>query len=165
MKGMTVPALILLCALGPACVAVVDRDTSSGDVESERQAVMAADRAFDEETAARGVDGWVDWFAGDATMFPQQGKAVGHEAIREVMTPLFAKPGNRLAWRPTDAEVAASGDLAYTIGRWEMFVQDESGAEVSAGTGNYVTIWRKQDDGSWKVAVDIGNSDAREPAP
>ena len=27
------------------------------------------------------------------------------------------------------------------------------------GAGNYVTIWRRQGDGSWKVAVDIGNAD------
>ena len=60
---------------------------------------------------------------------------------------------------PTSAEVSASGDLAYTIGRWEVLTTDDSGSENSGGTGNYVTIWRRQADGSWKVAVDIGNND------
>ena len=148
----------LLCGLASGCAAA-ERSADAIDLAAEHQAVMAADRAFDKETAARGVDGWVDWFAEDGTMFPSTGKAVGHEAIREAMASTFAVPGNRLTWRPISAEVSASGDLAYTIGRWEMLVTDDSGMEKSAGTGNYVTIWRKQADGSWKVAVDIGNND------
>jgi len=31
--------------------------------------------------------------------------------------------------------------------------------------GKYATIWRKQTDGSWKVVVDIFNSDVEMPMP
>jgi ketosteroid isomerase-like protein len=61
-----------------------------------------------------------------------------------------------MTWRPTEGDIAASGDLGYTIGRWEF-----TGAEGSA-RGSYVTIWRRQPDGSWKVVVDIGDVDAPE---
>jgi ketosteroid isomerase-like protein len=45
-----------------------------------------------------------------------------------------------------------SSDLLGRDGRW-----------AADGSGNYVTIWRRQPDGSWKVAVDIGNQDAPPP--
>ena len=120
---------------------------------------MEADIAFDKATAERGLDGWVSWFAEDATLFPQQGIAAGRKAIREASAPLFADPRSRLTWRPTSAVVSGSGDLAYTLGRWEIIGTDATGEESAGGGGNYVTIWRRGQDGTWKVAVDIGNTD------
>jgi ketosteroid isomerase-like protein len=49
--------------------------------------------------------------------------------------------------------------VGYTIGRWES-VTSTAGRDSVRARGNYVTIWQKQRDGSWKVAVDIGNDDA-----
>ena len=54
------------------------------------------------------------------------------------------------------AEVSSSGDLGYTVGSFESYGLDESGAEVR-GQGLYVSIWRRQADGSWKVEMDLGN--------
>jgi hypothetical protein len=34
-----------------------------------------------------------------------------------------------------------------------------AGAESPAVTGNYITVWRKNDAGQWKGIVDIGNPD------
>jgi ketosteroid isomerase-like protein len=53
--------------------------------------------------------------------------------------------------------VAASRDLAYTVGTWQVS-KKENPEEVLA-TGKYVTVWRKQKDGSWKAVADIGNDD------
>ncbi len=41
--------------------------------------------------------------------------------------------------------------------------QGKDGAWTADGSGNYVTIWRRQGNGSWKVAVDIGNADPVAP--
>lgn len=57
---------------------------------------------------------------------------------------------------------AASGDLGCTIGRWASRALGKDGRWTVQGRGNYVTIWRRERDGSWKVAVDVGNAD---PAP
>jgi len=122
-------------------------------------ALRDADRAFAAATAQRGADGWASYFEARGQQFHQRGVTVGADAIRRVMTRVFADPTRRLRWHPVQAVVAASGDLGYTIGRWDLQVRGEGGAWTSAGTGNYVTIWRQQADGSWQVAVDIGNED------
>ncbi len=53
--------------------------------------------------------------------------------------------------------MSSSGDLGYTIGRWERVAVAE-GEEIVA-TGSYVTIWRLQENGTWKAELDIGNPD------
>jgi len=56
-----------------------------------------------------------------------------------------------LTWEPRGGDVAASGDLGYTYGVYEM--KDS----VNVQKGTYVTIWKKQSDGKWKFVLDSGN--------
>jgi ketosteroid isomerase-like protein len=131
---------------------------SRTDVERQRAALMDADREFARATAARGVDGWVEAFADDGVQFRGSQRVVGHDSIRAHMGPAFADTTFHLEWEPVSSEAAASGDLGYTIGRWESWRAGPDGAPVT-GSGSYVTIWRKDSAGVWKVAVDIGNPD------
>jgi ketosteroid isomerase-like protein len=57
----------------------------------------------------------------------------------------------------TDKDVCE--ELGYTFGTNAISVEDSTGASTTTN-GKYVTIWRKQTDGSWKVVVDITNSDS-----
>jgi ketosteroid isomerase-like protein len=57
-----------------------------------------------------------------------------------------------LTWTPFKAEAAKSGDLGYTIGNWKFVTTD------STYYGNYYTVWKKQNDGSWKFVLDGGNN-------
>ena len=56
-----------------------------------------------------------------------------------------------LTWSPTGAGIAASGDLGYTYGIYNMAMKD------TVIKGTYVSIWKKQSDGKWKFMLDIGN--------
>jgi uncharacterized protein (TIGR02246 family) len=136
------------------------------DPEVERTALEESDRAFARDTAERGVEGWVAWFDEDGVMLPAGSPLTrGHEAIRELMTPAFADPAVTLHWEPTEARVSRSGDLGYTLGWYEL--RRKTGEEtIALKRGKYVTIWRKQEDGTWKVIVDAGTEDvAPAPAP
>lgn len=66
-----------------------------------------------------------------------------------------------LSWTPVKAEVAASGDLGWTWGKFVVIVIQKDGSELTS-FGKYLNIWKKQADGSWKVAVDMGN---KSPSP
>ncbi len=124
---------------------------------------MNADVAFAQATKARGVDGWVEYFADSGVQVTPGRNYVGKAAVRDLMAPRLADTTRLLSWRPTSAEVSASGDLGYTIGRWEL--GPRAGGEPLA-RGSYVTIWRKQADGSWRVVLDVGNNDPPpSPAP
>jgi uncharacterized protein (TIGR02246 family) len=126
------------------------------------EVLMEADRAFARATADRGTDGWVSNFAESGTMFRDGEIVRGHDAIQTLMEPAFATEGSGIAWEPTEADIAASGDLGYTIGRFESTFVGPDG-QRGKRTGTYVTIWKKQGDGSWKVAVDIGSNNVKEP--
>lgn len=53
--------------------------------------------------------------------------------------------------------VARSGDLGYTSGLYELKLKGTAGAAVD--NGKYLTIWKKEADGSWEVLFDTFNSD------
>ena len=148
-------SLALLAAIGCA---------PSVDVESERGGLMEADRAFARATAAQGVEGWVSFFAEDGVMFGAGRPVEGRTAIREFMAPALDNPNFELTWEPNEAHLSAAADLGYTIGRFESRNTAADGT-VATTTGSYVTIWRRADDGSWEIVLDIGNPDAPPATP
>ncbi len=118
---------------------------------------MSADSAFAAATKARGADGWVSFFADSGMQVTPGRNVVGRTAIRELMAPSLGDSSQTFTWHPTAAEVSASADLGYTIGRWERSARLKDSTVVRRGS--YVTIWRKQGDGTWKVVLDVGNAD------
>lgn len=73
------------------------------------------------------------------------------------MEPLLGDPASDLRWRPLVAEASAAGDLGYTIGAWDFVERRDGAAPAVTGRGRYLTVWRKQPDGGWKVVADLGN--------
>src|SRR5262249_11120174 len=65
-------------------------------------------------------------------------------------------------WEPAFADIASTADLGYTTGPWELQRTPE---EQPTAFGHYVTVWRRQADGAWKIAVDIGISHPRNQKP
>lgn len=59
-----------------------------------------------------------------------------------------------LTWEPKFARIAASGELGYTYGTYQ--IRDKATDSVT-GVGKYATIWLKQSDGKWKAILDTGN--------
>ena len=97
---------------------------------------------------------------------PNEQMASGKEAIRKVISDLFAMPGFSVKWQPTKVEAARSGDLGYAWGTYELTANDPKGNPMT-DRGKYVEVWKKQADGSWKAIVDTFNSDlpAAPPPP
>jgi ketosteroid isomerase-like protein len=98
----------------------------------------------------------VSWFTEDgAQIQPGSGEIRGRDAIRELMAGLD-DPSFSLTWEPRRADIAASGDLGWTTGSYVSRGVGADGTPRQA-QGRYVTIWRKQPDGAWKVVMDLGN--------
>jgi ketosteroid isomerase-like protein len=149
---------VLVLALG-ACASVQPRPAH--DEAADRAAITAADIAFDRETFEKGIDGWISWFEPQTTSWVKMELVHGRELYRTTMGPLLAKEGTHLRWQPLWAEV--SGDLGYTTGRWQFHQPKKDGPEAGKDEvvqqGRYVTVWRRQADGSWRAAFDLGNDD------
>ena len=114
---------------------------------------------FARDVAARGGAAFADWFADD-------GVALGNGAPPKIGKVAVTKSADwspaayQLTWTPTDAVMGPSGDMGYTWGHFEGHSKDANGNPVTT-TGRYMTIWRKQANGDWKVVLDAG---ANEPA-
>lgn len=95
----------------------------------------------------------------DAHMLPpNEPLTSGKGDIRTLYSSMQELPGFSIKWEPNIAEVASSGDMGYTIGAYKLSVNDSTGMPM-VDTGKYLTVWKKQADGSWKVAADMFNSD------
>ena len=124
---------------------------------SGQQLLLKADRAFARETAVKRLEGWMAYMADDAVLFSDK-PVVGADAIRAFYQPAFSDPAFRLSWQPTRAEMFRSGDTGYTTGRYELHAKDGKGNQV-VRHGSYLTVWKKQSDGTWKVIADGGAPD------
>lgn len=124
----------------------------SVNVAQEREALMNADREWSQ--SAKDIPKFMSYFAPEANVSgPNMALVSGTDNIRKTVEPMFTSPGFALQFAPTRAEVGAGGDIGYTAGTYEMTMGGVT------DKGKYVTLWKKQQDGSWKVAEDIFNSD------
>ncbi len=135
-------------------------DTRAADEAAIRAAVIEWSNA----AQAKDVNKAVSFYADDAMQFADKGPLVeGKDSIRTGWEQMLALPGPGLTFATTGVEVARAGDMAYEYGTYDFATKDRKGKIIDE-KGKYVVVWKKQADGSWKVAADIDNRDAA-PAP
>ena len=126
------------------------------DPEVARRSLLDADTKFAQDVAARGVEAWVEAFGDEGLMFTSNIPLIrGREQIRASMAalgdPRKAPPELRLIWRPLGGQVSGDGTLGWTYGN-ALAVSPRGESKA-----NYLTIWRRAVDGTWKVAADQGS--------
>lgn len=147
---MRKPHLILLLAsvLAPPGIAQ-DSKLSRAQLE-----VVEAERAFARYCVQNGVRAaWLEFFADDGIIFqpgPVNAKDFHGKRPIQAMPPKVV-----LNWEPRYGDVSQAGDLAYNVGPWNLDVSVDP--KVPTEHGYYMSIWMKQPDGKWKVALDFGS--------
>lgn len=112
---------------------------------------------FAKDVATRGGAAFADWFAGDGVALGNgTAPLIGRVAIARSAT--WSPKDYQLIWTPTDAMMGPSGDMGYTWGHYEGRSKDANGNPVST-SGRYITMWRKEPDGNWKVVLDAGSNE------
>ena len=114
---------------------------------------------FAKDVAEKGGAGFAAWFADDGVALGNGvAPLIGKVAIEKSAT--WSPKNYQLTWTPTDGTMGPSGDMGYTWGHYEGSSKDANGNPVKT-SGRYMTIWRRDKDGAWKVVLDAG---ANEPA-
>jgi ketosteroid isomerase-like protein len=90
-------------------------------------------------------------FADDGVFVRNDGWAVSNDWLRDRPAPPIV-----LDWRPQYVETAGSGELGLSTGPWK--VTSKTDAKAAPSFGQFVSIWRREPGGPWKVAVDLGIS-------
>ncbi len=125
------------------------------DIEAERKLLLDRDYEFARTSVKKGPAAAFNLYLADNAMQLPEGSLpiYGRTAIYETMK------GDHydLLWTPVKAEVARSGELGWTWGKYVVVVRNDDGTETKM-FGKYLNIWRKQADGKWKVIVDMGNA-------
>lgn len=123
--------------------------------------VAEAERAF----ARRSVEtGWresfLEFFADDAVSYaPEPGNA--KERLRK--RPPTPRPQKMiLDWWPVFADISRSGDMGISTGPSHGY--ENTPERKSVYHGYYFSVWKKQADGTWKVAIDVGVETPPPPA-
>jgi ketosteroid isomerase-like protein len=111
------------------------------------------------------VDAITALYAADATIYPPgAGSVTGSEGIRQFATEFASAPGLTMTVHSPMIELAESADIAYTMSMVDVSMTGPDGQPVSDRLRD-MHVWKKQADGSWKVVVDIWNSDLAATAP
>lgn len=136
-------------------------DTREADLQSIRELERRAKEAAEEKD----LDRYVSFYAADAVLFwPGAPMVTDRAAIREFLQGFLSMPGFSLSFETVKVDVSRSGDLAYSYGTNKVTLVDPNG-RMMKDNGKYLTVYRKQPDGTWKVVADMGNSDLRAPIP
>jgi ketosteroid isomerase-like protein len=147
--------LVLLAAITTVTILAMNKPTSP-DPAALRESLLAVDGEFGAATTARGTAGWLEYFDEETAIFPLgQPPITGLAAVR---AHYLENGPDGLRWTPLHAEASADGTLGHTWGTWIYSGKNKAGEAVTR-TGRYLTVWRRQKDGRWKIAADIGNTD------
>lgn len=116
--------------------------------------VLQSELAFARLAVEQGIrPAFRTWLTGTAWVFTPR------------MTPAKAQyepepgDGGHLVWYPEAMGISTSGDLAWSMGPWTYSAT--KGAPILV-QGHFLSLWRKQAQGGWRVVADIG---VPHPAP
>jgi uncharacterized protein (TIGR02246 family) len=133
-----------------------DHHRGKADVAAIKAAITADEKKWNEEFKSRSLDGLVGHYASDAYfVVPGMRASSGSADIRKAYEGALKDPNFAVSFSSDKIEVAESGDLAYSRGHFTEKYTDPKTKQVVSDGGSYVTIYRKQADGSWKAVEDF----------
>jgi ketosteroid isomerase-like protein len=119
----------------------------------EKIALIKTDKSFSDMSVEEGMKAaFIEYIDSNGVLLkPNHLPIVGANAIDFLIAQ--EDTGFTLNWQPQNAFVSESGDLGYTYGVYALHPKNMD----TVLYGTYVSIWKKQADGSWKFVLDTGN--------
>jgi len=144
-------------ALGPGASTTAPNPLADTTMKPGKALLLDLEARFAKATAEGGGKAFAEWFAEDGVSLGNAQPAVhGREAIAKQAT--WLAKDYQLLWTPTDALMSPAGDMGYTWGHYEGHSRDADG-NTKVTMGRYLTIWRKEQDGNWKVVLDASSEE------
>ena len=120
----------------------------------DAEVLMTVDREFSDMSLESGMQkAFLAYAADSAVLLQPNTMPIVGKGNMEALYNAFSDTGFVLTWEPVFAKMAASADLGYTYGVFTLL--NKASKQESQGT--YVSIWGKQEDGTWKFLLDTGN--------
>jgi uncharacterized protein (TIGR02246 family) len=152
---------LLLFATTVACnqappVTAAAPDTHDADV----QAIKDTEVAWAKASAAKDADKFASFYADDAALLLEGMPPIsGKDTIGKTVKGMMGDPNFALDFQGTRWDVAKSGDLGFAQGSYTMTMSGAKSKKASTEKGKYLTVFKKQTDGTWKAVEDMVSSD------
>jgi uncharacterized protein (TIGR02246 family) len=142
----------------------------NGDPAAAKKAIAATEKKWSDQFQAKPADleALLGYYADDAFFVaPGMKPANGSTEIRQAYANGLADPNFAISFASDKVDVASSGDLAYSRGHFTEKFTDPKSGQVMNTSGSFLTVWKKQQDGSWKAQEDfaVSDPDATKPVP
>ncbi len=143
------------CNLAPTA-ASAPPDTHDADV----QAIKDTEVAWAKASAAKDAEKFASYYSDDASLLLQDMPIVnGKDAIAKTVKEMMGDANFALSFEGSRWDVAKSGDLGYAQGSYTMTMTNPKSKKAGTDKGKYITVFKKQSDGTWKAVEDMVSSD------
>ncbi len=140
-----------------ACIGLYGCDMNKkkpmAEPADQKAELFAADKKFSDLSAARGMkNAFMEYIDSNGILLrPDVMPIAGADAIDYLIA--LNDTGYSMTWQYQGGAVSASGDMGYTFGNYK--IQPKLADTILYGT--YVSIWKKNAEGKWKLILDSGN--------
>ena len=164
---------VMTALLGTAALAMTlggcNKTTSAkgaSDPDSAKQAIQADQAKWSQQFKAKDTEALVDHYADDAYFVaPGVAGTEGSTPIRQIYADASTDPAFDVQLSVAKVDAASSGDMAYARGKFTEKYTDKKTGKVMTDSGSYLTVYKKQDDGSWKAVEDFAAADPNSTKP
>lgn len=171
MRKITGIALAATALVALAGCDQVPQKAPTVDAAAVEKELRAIESQWNTDYNTRNVDAVMGHYAEDAALAnPGMQLAAASDSRRNAITQFLSDPNLKISFESDRVQVAKSGDLAYTRGHFTLQGTDPATKQPRTDTGNYLTVWKRQSDGSWKAVEDFitpgapASAAAEEPA-
>jgi len=148
---------LLIVTLGVALSACASQAVV--DIEAARAALRDADSRYSKAVVGKDRAALVASYAADAVVYPHgEATVTGLDGIGNMADTFWRDPAFAASFRPIAVEVAADGTMGYTLNAADLTITGPDGKPTTERLRDF-HVWRRQPDGSWKLAVDIWNAE------
>ena len=117
--------------------------------KEEIQKIIETEKAFAQASIDKGTkNAFLDFLSKESIIFDKSMPVNGLEHWQKLDFE------GVITWQPMIAEISGLSDLGYTIGNYQL--HSVSAEEKPSSFGSFITLWKKQADSFWKVAIDMG---------
>lgn len=159
MKLMNRSLALLAAAATALLVGACNKDggAAKSDPAAVENAIKADQVKWNNDFKAKNLEALLSHYSDDAFFVGPGVQAEGSTAIRKVYADALAD--HYFSIELAADKVDASGDLAYARGHFTEKHEDQKTAKIITDSGSYLTIYKKQADGSWKAIEDFAAVD------
>jgi uncharacterized protein (TIGR02246 family) len=156
-SSLTMAGVAMLAIAVSGCGTKTAAPADSASIEAT---IKADEKNWMDQFKNRDLEALAGHYADDAVFVSSAGPAAnGSTEIRRFFANGLTDKNFTVTFASDKIDVAASGDLAYSRGHFTEQFTDPKTAKIMTQDGSYLEVFKKQDDGNWKMVADFAVGD------